>query len=90
MVYKDLYDIFSWFKLMIRGLHMIWRLAKDHDLPKIWPYGRLKSPKIENETSKNRKWNLQKYRTFIISSMDEKYRMTWTSLKKHYSEFEQL
>ena len=39
--------------LDFRGLNMIWRLAKDHDLPKFWPYGRLKSPKIENETSKN-------------------------------------
>ena len=34
-------------------LNMIWRLAKDHDLLKLWPYGRLKGPKIENETSKN-------------------------------------
>ena len=38
---------------------MIWRLAKDHDLLKFWPYGRLKGPKIENENSK-------KYRTFVI------------------------
>ena len=34
------------------GLNMIWRLAKDHDLSNFWPYGRLKGPKIENETSK--------------------------------------
>ena len=34
-------------------LNMIWRLAKDHDLPEFWPYVRLKGPKIENETSKN-------------------------------------
>ena len=32
---------------------MIWRLAKDLDLPAFWPYGRLKSSKIENEALKN-------------------------------------
>ena len=32
---------------------MIWRLAKDLDLPEFWPYGRLKGPKIENEARKN-------------------------------------
>ena len=39
--------------LDFRGLNMIWRLAKDHDLPEFWPYGRLKGQKIESETSKN-------------------------------------
>ena len=32
---------------------MIWRLAKDLDLPEFWPYGRLKGRKIENEALKN-------------------------------------
>ena len=32
---------------------MIWRLAKDLDLPEFWPYGHLKGPKIENEALKN-------------------------------------
>ena len=32
---------------------MIWRLAKDPDLPEFWPYPRLKGPKIENEALKN-------------------------------------
>ena len=32
---------------------MIWRLVKDLDLLKFWPYGRLKGPKIENERLKN-------------------------------------
>ena len=49
---KYFYDSNSWFA-DFRRLNMSWRLAKDHDLPEFWPYGRLKSPKIENETSKN-------------------------------------
>ena len=32
---------------------MIWRFAKDLDLPENWPYGRLKGQKIENETIEN-------------------------------------
>ena len=36
-----------------RGLNMIWRLAKEHDLPKFCPYGHLEGQKIENETSTN-------------------------------------
>ena len=33
---------------------MIWRLAKDHDLPKFChSYGHLEGQKIENETSTN-------------------------------------
>ena len=35
-------------------LNMIWRLAKDLDLPEFWPYGHLKDPKIENEALKNK------------------------------------
>ena len=37
----------------VRHSAIIWSLAKDHDLPEFWPYGRLKGPKIENETSRN-------------------------------------
>lgn len=37
----------------LERLNMIWRFAKDIDLPKFWPYGHLKGPKIENEASKN-------------------------------------
>ena len=33
---------------------MIWRLAKDLDLPEFWSYGHLKGPKIENEALKNK------------------------------------
>ena len=38
----------------LRGLNINWRLAKDHNLPKFLPYGRLKGPKIENGTSKDK------------------------------------
>ena len=52
---------------------MIWKLAKDLDLPEFWPYGRLKGPKM--------KMKHKKQRTFIISSHGHKSRTTWTSLK---------
>ena len=32
---------------------MIWRIAKDLDLPEFGPYGHLKGPKIENEVLKH-------------------------------------
>ena len=38
---------------LLERLNMIWRLAKGLDLPKFWPYGRLKGPKIENDAPKN-------------------------------------
>ena len=39
---------------------MIWILVKDLDPPEIWPYERLKVPKIENEALKKH--------TFVITS----------------------
>ena len=44
------YVIFSWFKF-INGDSR--DLAKDLDLPDLWPYGRLKGQKIENVALKN-------------------------------------
>ena len=46
-------------------------LPKDHDLPKFWPYGRLKGPKIENKTSKN--IILSSFRPWTKINMNKSY-----------------
>ena len=49
-------------------LNMIWRLAKDLDLPEIWPYGYLMGLRIKNEA----------YKTNVFSSllpMDENHQV---------------
>ena len=64
---------------------MIWRLAKDLDLPELWPYGRLKGPKIENEAQTSPKgflaskcdignWN---FFDFFLDSFGEFFEFFW-------------
>ena len=57
-------DSKSWFEDS-RGWAMIWRVAKDLDLPEFWPYG----------------WDAQKYCDFVITYIDENCRGTWKGLK---------
>ena len=68
------YNIFWWFKFKIWGLqrlNMIWRFVKDLDLPKFWPYGGLKVPKIKNEALKNNLLSTLRGRKFKNSRRHE-------------------
>ena len=59
-------------------LNMIWRLAKDLDLPEFWPYGQFKASKIENEALKNNV--LSSFRPVDENLRRHEQACSWTSL----------